>query len=130
MSDKPVYQKLMIKPGSSVRLINAPPDAEQLLEGVPGDVTLEAIHSAPADTLLLFANNRAELEEHLPVWGGSSIGDTRLWVLYHKGTSRIKTDIHRDSINSYAKSLGLQGVFMVSIDADWSALRLKQMEAE
>jgi hypothetical protein len=48
-----------------------------------------------------------------------------LWVTYHKGTSKVKTDIHRDMINAYAHSIGLEGVAMISIDEDWSALRLK-----
>jgi len=46
-------------------------------------------------------------------------------VAYHKGTSQIKTDINRDSINAYASTLGFQGVAMISINEDWSALRLK-----
>jgi hypothetical protein len=48
-----------------------------------------------------------------------------LWVTYHKGTSRVKTDINRDTINDYARSIGLEGIAMISIDEDWSALRLK-----
>jgi hypothetical protein len=48
-----------------------------------------------------------------------------LWVTYHKGTSKIKTDINRDSIAEYALSLGLKPVAMISVDEDWSALRLK-----
>jgi hypothetical protein len=48
-----------------------------------------------------------------------------LWVTYPKGTSRIKADINRDSINDFAKSIGLQGVAMISVDDTWSALRLK-----
>ena len=49
-------------------------------------------------------------------------------MTYHKGTSRVKTDINRDTINAYAHSLGLEGVAMISIDEDWSALRLKRIE--
>jgi hypothetical protein len=37
-----------------------------------------------------------------------------------------KSIIHRDSINAYAQTLGLVGVAMISIDDNWSALRLKQ----
>jgi len=40
----------------------------------------------------------------------------------------MKTDINRDTINAYAGSLGLQGVAMISIDDDWSALRLKLIQ--
>jgi hypothetical protein len=50
-----------------------------------------------------------------------------LWVSYHKGTSKVKTDINRDTINAYANSLCLQGVAIISIDDDWSALRLKRI---
>ena len=45
--------------------------------------------------------------------------------MYHTGTSKVKTDIHRDTINAYAHTPGLTGVFMISIDEDWSALRVK-----
>ena len=48
-----------------------------------------------------------------------------LWVTYYKSTSKFKTDIHRDSINAYSHTLGMEGVAMISIDQDWSALRLK-----
>jgi hypothetical protein len=51
-----------------------------------------------------------------------------LWVTYYKGTAKTKTDINRDSINAYAQTIGLQGVAMISIDDDWSALRLKAVE--
>ncbi|RPI87753.1 MAG: DUF3052 family protein [Chloroflexi bacterium] len=125
MSEKPPYQKMRIKAGTTVRFINPPPDVEKLLGGLPEDISVQSIQSSPVDTILLFANNRKELAEHLPVWSRVVSYDTDLWVLYHKGTSKIKTDIHRDSINDYAKSLGLQGVFMISINDDWSALRLK-----
>jgi hypothetical protein len=46
-------------------------------------------------------------------------------VTYNKGTSKHKTDINRDSINAYAHSIGMEGVAMISLDEDWSALRLK-----
>jgi hypothetical protein len=51
-----------------------------------------------------------------------------LWVTYHKGTSKVKTDINRDTINAYASTLGMQGVAIISIDDDWSALRLKLIQ--
>lgn len=126
MSEKPPYQKLRIKPGSAVRFINPPPGVEELLGGLPEDVSVQTIRSSPVDTVLIFANNRKELEENLPVWSDAGQKGTDLWVVYHKGTSKVKTDIHRDTINDYAKSIGLRGIFMVSIDDDWSALRLKQ----
>ena len=48
-----------------------------------------------------------------------------LWVTYRKGSSKIKSDINRDSIYEYALSVGLQGVAMIVVDENWSALRMK-----
>lgn len=39
-------------------------------------------------------------------------------------TSR-QAEINRDSIAEYAASIGLEGVAIVAVDEDWSALRLK-----
>ncbi len=52
-----------------------------------------------------------------------------IWVTYYKGSSKNASDIHRDTINSFGMQHGLQGVAIVSIDQDWSALRLKIMPA-
>jgi hypothetical protein len=56
---------------------------------------------------------------HLPTSKGL------LWVTYHKGTSKQKSDINRDSIAAYALTIGLQAVAMIPVDDDLSALRLK-----
>ena len=49
-----------------------------------------------------------------------------IWVAYHKGTSPVKTDINRDSIWAYARTIGMDAVAQVSINDDWSAVRLKR----
>jgi len=46
-------------------------------------------------------------------------------VTYLKGTAKTKTDINRDSLHAYARTVGLEGVSLVSIDDDWSAMRFK-----
>ncbi len=40
-------------------------------------------------------------------------------------SDKTVTDINRDTIAEYARTLGLEGVAMISVDDDWSALRLK-----
>jgi hypothetical protein len=47
--------------------------------------------------------------------------------MYHTGTSKVKTDINRDTLHAYARTIGLDGVSLISIDADWSAMRFKVM---
>jgi hypothetical protein len=128
MSDKPIAQKLFIKPGNKVLMVNPPAGYLAQLGALPGGVTLLNDTQSPVEVLQLFVANRAELEAQLPRLKALLARKGMIWVTYHKGTSRVKTDINRDTINAYARTIGLEGVAMVSIDDDWSALRLKLIE--
>ena len=130
MSERTVAQKLQIKPGRKVRLVNAPQDARNLLGGLPEETFLldettegNAVH--PADILVLFAHHRIDLETLLPGLRSAVTPGGIIWVAYHKGSSTVKTDINRDSIWKYAQTVGFDAVAQVSIDEDWSAMRLK-----
>lgn len=125
MAEKSVAQKLMIKEGRSVLLVNPPAGYDALLGDLPPQVTLETQTDAPVDIIQVFVSNRQELEEQLPRLKPLVKPKGMIWVTYYKGTSKTKTDIHRDTIAAYARSLSLEAVAMIAIDEDWSALRLK-----
>lgn len=130
MAEKTVAQKLLIKPGMQVRFVNPPEDLFALLGSLPDEVGLLDDSAEPqallnANAVVLFAHGRTDLETLLPGLRTALNAESMLWVAYHKGTSQVKTDINRDSINTYAQTLGLQGIAMISINEDWSALRLK-----
>jgi hypothetical protein len=127
VSEKSIAQKLLIKPGRQVLFVNPPEGYPELIGPLPEGVTVLADAGAPVDLIQVFVKNRAELEEQLPRLKGLLKPGGLLWVTYYKGTARVKTDIHRDTINAYAHTLGLEGIAMISVDEDWSALRLKQM---
>ena len=118
MSDKTIAQKLMIKEGRSVLFRNAPHGYKSALGALPKNVTVVKALTQPVDLIQLFVANRRELEEQLPKLKVALKPDGILWITYHKGTSRIRTDINRDSINTYAQTIGLVGVAMISIDDD------------
>ncbi len=125
MADKTVAQKLLIKEGRTVLIVNAPKEYASLLGNLPERVILRKQPSGPADLIQVFVKDRKALEDQLIRLRGLLNPNGILWVTYPKGTSKIKADINRDSINAYAKTIGLQGVAMIAIDEDWSALRLK-----
>ncbi len=83
--------------------------------------------SGQADLIQLFVGSRKELEANLLPLKGCLKPKGLLWVSYPKETSKVKTDINRDTIGLYAQSIGLQPVAMISIDETWSALRLKHV---
>lgn len=125
MSEKSAAQKLLIKEGYLVEFINPPDDLPALLGELPPGVQSQPAAGSPVDLILAFIANRQELEAQLPSLKLRLKPKGLLWIAYHKGTSKIKTDIHRDSINTYAATLGLVGVAMIAINDDWAALRLK-----
>ena len=124
MSEKSVAQKLLIKEGRTVLFVNPPPGYVSGLGALPAGVKLLKSHGT-ADLIQLFVKSRAELERELPKLKRALAPGALLWVTYPKVTSRMKGDINRDSIAAYARTVGMDGVSMVSVDDDWSALRLK-----
>jgi len=125
MPDKTVAEKLLFKPGKKILIVSPPQGIESLLGSLPAEVELLQEASEPADIVLVFVRNRQEMEAQLPRLKAALHPKGALWVAYFKGTARVDTDIHRDSLNAYAGTLGMTGVAIISIDQDWSALRLK-----
>ena len=128
MSDKSIAARLFIKPGYKVLLVNPPNGYLDQMGELPTGVIILSDSSCLVEVIQVFVANRAELEAELPKLKELLAPKGMIWVTYHKGTSKVKTDINRDTINAYAHSIGLEGVAMISIDEDWSALRLKGIQ--
>jgi hypothetical protein len=80
------------------------------------------------DFVQLFVRSIAELEELAPSALKSINFDGLLWFCYPKQSSKIKTDINRDSGWNVVKQAGLRPVTQVAIDDTWSALRFRPVE--
>ena len=128
MSDKSIAQKLFIKPGNKFLLINPPAGYSDQLGALPERTVLLSDSSCLVEVIQVYVANRMELVAQLPRLKELIALKGMIWVTYYKGTSKVKTDINRDTINAYAHSIGLEGVAMISIDDDWSALRLKLIQ--
>ncbi len=125
MAEKTIAEKLQVKPGRKFLLVNPPREYRSVLGQLPAGAKLLQAPTEPAESIQVFIANRHELEEQLPQLKSALAPNGMIWVTYYKGTSKTKPDINRDSINSYAQSIGMQGVAMISIDQDWAALRIK-----
>lgn len=124
VSNKSVAQKLMIKPGKTFLLVNSPSGYQKTLGEVPvGARVLK--QEEPADIIQVFVKSEVELKKELPRLKKLLNSGGALWVSYYKGTSKHKSDINRDTIAKYATTIGMEGVAIMSIDDDWSGLRLK-----
>jgi hypothetical protein len=125
VSEKTIAQKLLIKDDRTLLLVNAPRGYANVLGPLPTDAKLLKSPAKRAGVIQLFVANRAELETRLPQMKAAVAPGDLLWVTYYKGTAQIRTDIGRDALHAYARTLGMEGVSLVSIDDDWSAMRFK-----
>lgn len=125
MAEKTLGQKMFIKEGYKVLLVKAPKEAEGWLGPLPAGARIVKSAKGDAAVVILFAKDRKELEAQLGKQLQAVDPKGAVWVAYHKGTSKVKTDINRDTIAAYAGTLGYEPVAMVAINDDWAALRLK-----
>ena len=125
MSEKTIAQKLQIKPNRTALFVNVPKGYEAKIAPLPEGVFVVKKPGVHVDCIQLFVDSRADLERWVPELRKQIGPAGLLWVTYHKGAPGVKTDINRDSIHEYARTIGMQTVAQVAIDDDWSAMRLK-----
>lgn len=124
MNERTVADKMFLKTAKSMVILNGGVHPGMVSQ-MPKEIQVD---KGPADVVLMFAMNRKELEHYMPL-AKEALGDKgSLWIAYLKQTASKATDINRDSINDFAKENGITGVAIISVDGDWSALRLKRIE--
>lgn len=126
MSEKTIFEKLQLKPGRKMLVINPTMDYRQKAGAVPEGAEL-VTEPQEAFIIQVFMRTQDELEAALTRYSPLVQPGGMLWITYPKLTSVFKGDLHRDTINAYAQQNGWIGIAIVSIDEDWSALRLKRL---
>lgn len=128
MNDKTIADKMYLKTAKSLAVFNGAANsaiAEQLPQDMIGADDTEA--GDGADVVLLFALSQTELDK----WWDDALGRLgdkgSLWIAFLKHSAPKATDLTREIINAYASERGVTGVALISMDADWSAVRLKRI---
>jgi hypothetical protein len=139
---KTAAEKLGIKPGSTVTIVNATTTATTataatattgttldtpLPAELPEDVTIllpEQADSVP-DVLVLFAHDTAQLHRDAPGLLASLTDASKVWICYRKGGV---SDLSRDVLMPALIDIGWHGVSLVSLDQTWSAARFRRLE--
>jgi hypothetical protein len=122
---KTLAQKLFIKPGYTIRLLNAPEGFD--LGEVPDAVTVDSSNEKH-DAVILFVKSHADLAEYFAKAHDLVKYDALLWIAYPKQSSKTKADINRDTMYKAVLEWNYEGVTQVAIDDTWSALRFRPKE--
>ncbi|WP_144893823.1 hypothetical protein [Flavobacterium tiangeerense] len=107
-------------------IINAPSALES--EFLKLDFKLTFDKKNKSTNTLIFINNKKEYLDFLTTVLKYIEHDSVLWFAYPKGTSKIKTDINRDTVRMTGEDFGITTVTAISIDETWSALRFRPIE--
>lgn len=119
-----LVKKLRLTPEMKA-LVLKPPSGHYLAElGLSADSTVVDAEGQ-YDFVLLFVLNMAELVEHAPAAVRAVKEDGMLWITYPKGSSKIKTDINRDTGWKHMLTLNVEGVALIAMDDTWSSMRYR-----
>lgn len=119
-----VINKLRFKDNGTV--LNAPKEIKDAFIALGMKTSFNK--DVKSTNTLIFINNNEEFLNFLKHDLENIEPDSIVWFAYPKGTSKIKTDINRDTIRATAEGFGLKTVTAISIDETWSALRFRPID--
>ncbi|HEX7494368.1 MAG TPA: hypothetical protein VF346_09110 [Bacteroidales bacterium] len=128
---KSLLDKLNYKGQKRISIINAEESFIQSMSHELNNVIIdkEIDPRYPYDFIILFVNRVSEVEFLAPMALHNLIANGVLWFCYPKKTSkRFHSDISRDHGWKVLNDSGLNGIRLVAIDADWSALRFRNIK--
>ena len=123
-SQKPILEKLLLKPGYRAVVLNVPASYQPFLADVPPGVELVDALEGQFDFIHYFVKEKADLQREGPRLRAALKPKGLLWLSYPKGKA-LGTDLNCDVAAAMLHEMGLQGVAQVAIDDTWSALRFK-----
>jgi hypothetical protein len=123
VAEKTVAQKAHVKGDAKVAVLNRVPGIVESL-GLPKGVVFAT--PAKADLVFLFVRTRAELEARMPAAVAALGPGSAIWVFFKKGSAGAGLDMNRNSVWVVAEKLDMRPLGIVSIDATWSAFRLRK----
>jgi hypothetical protein len=122
-STRSLPEKLGIKPGMAVVVLQAPVGYPALLGTLPPGVTLRARLPARASFIHQFSVSRKELSDDFTHLARSLTDDGTLWVSWPKRASNVETDLAENIVREIGLKEGLVDVKVCAIDEVWSGLK-------
>jgi len=120
-SGTPLAQKLGIKPGHRLLLLNAPDGFELTL---PAAVSVNRSARGIGNVILSFHTRRADLEQRMPLLRTKMVPDAGLWIAWPKQAAKTDSDLTEDVVRELALANTLVDNKVCAIDHTWSGLRL------
>ena len=123
-SKRTLQEKLGIKEGARIALVNTPEGYSGTLGVLPKGTIVAAGKSGSLDLIQCFTRRRAALERGIAGLKSRLQPAGALWVSWPKGSSGVATDLSEDIVRQIALKNGLVDVKVCAVDDVWSGLKL------
>ena len=125
-----IFNKLNLKSQTEILVLNAPESFEPELAALENVTIRRSAQDVKEIAFsLAFVTRQKEVDAIAGIIARKATGDAIVWFAYPKGTSKkYKCDFNRDTGWAALGAAGFEGVRMVAIDEDWSALRFRRVE--
>lgn len=127
----PIFKKLNYKDQPLLHIINAPASFKKEMDDMKFLTGIKTSLSGAkqVEFFLAFVTKQQEADDLTKKVVPLIAGDGVVWFAYPKGTSKkYKCEFNRDNGWAMLGKQGYEGVRMVAIDEDWSALRFRKAE--
>lgn len=126
MTEKTTLQKLLLKPGRAIALVNAPESMEETLSPLP-EFARFSREVDRAEVVLCFVKDAGEFDRYFRDLTRQKKAEAVLWVAFPAKKGRAVTNLDRDKLHAYVRRFGWAGATLVILDDHWSALRFKPL---
>lgn len=122
-SETPLLQKLSIREGTRMAVVNQPADFRDNLGELPLAVEWANRVRPPLDLVIAFHSSRSALVTQWPTLTAAIAPDGAVWVAWPKKASGIATDITEDVLREEFLKTGWVDNMACAIDEVYSGLR-------
>jgi hypothetical protein len=127
----PVFKKMNFKGQSPIHVVDAPPSFMPELEAMSAytEVRFKIGASDQLQFAITFVTSLQQIEQAVKGQFPQLAPEAAWWFAYPKGSSKkYQCEFNRDTGWASLGQLGYEGVRIVSIDEDWTALRFRAVQ--
>lgn len=121
-SDRPVAEKLGIRPGMQVAVFDPPAAYRKLLGALPAGVALEEVPAEALPLALWFVREEDGYLTGLRAMRQLVAKGSKLWVVYPKKRGTQRRGLNQNFIREAALAVGLVDYKICSVDAVWTGM--------
>ena len=122
-SKRALVEKLGIKSGAAIAILNAPQGYDRILGRLPARVIRKTAAAGPLDFIQFFTTEKRELSRQFAGLARALAPAGMLWVSWPKRASGVATDLTEDVIRAVGLGRGLVDVKVAAVDDVWSGLK-------